>query len=300
MLLSDNKLVTQEIKKVYKNNYILNGFSFEANPFEINYLAGINGAGKSTWVRIAMGLEIPEAGHIIFNGKNTFDTKDKLSVVFDEPPVYSNLTGYENLNLLSGIYNIKQSWKSYVLQSLRLEDSLLSKKTKYFSLGQRHRLAVASALMRQPSVLILDEPTVGLDPESWVKVSKIMRELADEGSTVIVTGHNYPLIAEIADKITILHNGVTIFTGSITELTEQFPPSIHIRIDNPDLVLAMYPKAKLLNDKKGQYLEIKCSSLIEANEISKKIQENNIFFYELTIQRIDLQEAFQKTISKYN
>jgi ABC-2 type transport system ATP-binding protein/Cu-processing system ATP-binding protein len=238
---------------------VLRGLSFDAKPSEVVYIAGLNGAGKTTWLRIATGILRPTSGAVFFNGNTKAeDIRDKISVVFDEPPVYPHLSGSDNLRLLAGIRWLDDSSKK-ILADFQLESAFLKKRAGHYSFGQRHRLAMAAAILRRSTYLFLDEPAVGLDPVAWRQVEEGIRNMAGNGATILLTGQDFELVGPLADKIVILHNGIAVFSGSPQELTKKFPPIIRVRVSNQEAVTSAFPNARPVEHKEG-LLEIICSS----------------------------------------
>lgn len=290
--------VSDNVAHRFGKRYVLKGLSFKVEPLKIMFLAGENGAGKTTWVRIATGLLQPTQGVVLYNGLKVAEARKHLAVVFDEPPVYPDHNGFENLNLLSGMTRFNKEWETYVLDALRLGSNFLRQKAKGYSLGQRHRLAVAAALLRQPLYLILDEPTIGLDPFSWELVSNCLRQLADKGTAIMITGQHFSLLEKLVDSITILHNGRAVFSGVPVELTGRYPSTVRVRGHNLEEVKNSFPKCRISRDSKGSLLEIICDSTAEAEETVSKLQRLQIPLHEMVIQGSSLEEAFKNIINE--
>lgn len=211
-------IISYDVKKSFGEKEVIKNFSFEVETGKVTVLIGKNGCGKTTWIKTALDLYSKDEGTITYDGAKFDDVRMYTSVVFDEIPIAKNLSGYDNLEILSGGLMLKD--KEVILDSLGLEKKLMKMKGKSFSFGQRHKLAVAAALIRKPRYLFLDEPSVGLDLESWDKVSKMIREAASDGCCVLVTGHNYDLIEEIADNVVIIKDGLIFFSGSMDSLVQ--------------------------------------------------------------------------------
>lgn len=210
-------IVSYKAKKTFGMNEVIKDFTFEAEKGKITVILGKNGCGKTTWINMALNLYAMDDGSITFDGKKYDEVRDETAVVFDEIPIVKNLSGYDNLLILSGGVSDAERQKE-ILKDLSLDDSIMRMKGKGFSFGQRHKLAVAAAVLRKPKYFFLDEPSVGLDLESWDKVSRGLRNMANNGCTIIITGHNYDLIEEIADNATIVKDGMVFFSGSMDEL----------------------------------------------------------------------------------
>lgn len=224
--------------------------------------------------------------------------RQHLAIVFDEPPLYPGLNGFDNLQILSGLRRFDQHWGSYILGSLKLGDSLLRQKGKSYSLGQKYRLAVAAALLRRPSYLILDEPTVGLDPSSWALVADCLRQMADEGAVIIVTGQDFSLMENLVDRVVILHNGVATFAGNLLDFLNRCPITVCVRSDSLEQIKNLFPSALINHDNRGSLLQITCDSNAAAETILLELQQMQITFHELAVKNVTLEEAFANAIKR--
>lgn len=207
-----------QVKKKFGDKEVINDFTFEVKKGRVTVLVGPNGVGKSTWINIALALIKPDKGFVRFDELSMEKSRDKIAVVFDDIPMVGYLNGYDNLNLLSGGM---QNHKAEILKEMNLTDELMKLKGKAYSFGQRHRIGVAAALMRNPEYLILDEPAVGIDLEGWESLRRLLRKQADKGTCILVTGHNYDLIEEIADDILVIKDGVIFYEGSKQKFLEE-------------------------------------------------------------------------------
>lgn len=222
------------LSKSFGAKKVFDDFFLHIKDKKITYLLGPNGCGKTTLINIMLGLLKPSAGTVSFNGKPISLCRKDVAVVFDEPPVYPNNSGYDNLKLLSNVFD-KNVFEHPVLKVLNLDKELLKKKAKTLSLGQRHRLAVAAAIIRDPLYMILDEPAIGLDSDSWESVKALLLEMKEKGKLIIVTGHNYDLMEDFVDEIVVFANTKVIFEGSLAELKENYTLSVTLKTDNPKI-----------------------------------------------------------------
>ncbi|HDN75650.1 MAG TPA: ABC transporter ATP-binding protein [Acidilobales archaeon] len=209
----------------------LKGISFHVKKGSIHALLGPNGAGKTTTIKILSTLLLPDGGEAKVLGFDVVRDADKvrkvIGVVLDvSKGFYMSLSGYENLvfyGLLKGLplSDARRRVKE-VLEIVGLESMKASNRPYYtYSLGMRARLAFAKVLLTNPEVLLLDEPTLGLDVESARAVRELMQKLAKEGRTILVTGHNMFEIEQIADNVTIINEGRVIAQGTPSELKER-------------------------------------------------------------------------------
>ncbi len=288
-----NKIISDRIKKSYRNKEVIVDFSFEVQEGKITLLSGQNGCGKTTWIKIAIGLERQDDGQVLFNGKRIDDLRNEIGIVFDEPPVYPHLSGYDNLQQLSGVINLKNDFVKEILSDLKLEHSLLRKKGRSLSLGERHRLAVACALIRNPKFLILDEPAVGLDFESWEMVKKILRKKRELGAVILLTGHNYDMMEEICDEIILVDRGIVIYQGSLNDLLDNDKCEVIIETENNNLLNTRYDLLSIGSNKYKACVE----NEMKAKELLKSLQEDyNVVITNFTLNKSNLKSMYQKKI----
>ncbi|MCY8378582.1 ABC transporter ATP-binding protein [Bacillus haynesii] len=275
----------KNIQHQYRTKDVLRGVSFHADPSSITFLAGENGAGKTTLIKVALGLISPKAGNTLFDGLSVGKIREKIGCVFDEPPVYPHESGFDNLKFLSGIHSLDPKWSQEVCAMLNLDKGLLKHKAKALSLGQRHRLAVAAALLRKPKYLFLDEPSIGLDPPSWQLVQTALKQMADRGCAILITGQNYDAMENLADNIAILQNGKLIFSGSIVKLVQAFPVHVRIVTDDHREIAVQFPEAE--HNSSGIY-RIVCESSEEARAVIDQVRRSTLNFQELSIEKASM------------
>jgi len=209
----------------------LRGVSFSASSGEIHALLGPNGAGKTTLIKILATLLLPDSGVAYVEGYNVVsqagDVRRVIGVVLDvSKGFYTSLTGFENLMfyaMLKGYtYSDAKRRTREVLELVGLWDMGVHNRPYYtYSLGMRARLSIAKALLTDPSVLLLDEPTLGLDVESAKMVRRLIVDLAKEGRTVLITGHNMFEIEQIATSISIINGGKVVASGAPQDLKQR-------------------------------------------------------------------------------
>lgn len=204
-------LETRNLTKKIKEQMILENVSIKVEKGKIYGLLGPNGAGKSTLLKMITKVINCTSGDIFFEGKNmcTEDLK-KVGSIIEHPAIYPNLTAYENLEVLTVLLNIDKRRIDYVLKTVGLEDTN-KKLARNFSLGMKQRLGIAMALINNPELLILDEPTNGLDPLGIQELRELIKEFSKKGITVIISSHILSEIEQIADKIGIINNGHLIY-----------------------------------------------------------------------------------------
>ncbi|MDR2506267.1 MAG: ABC transporter ATP-binding protein [Oscillospiraceae bacterium] len=177
--------------------------SFCAPAGKITYLAGKNGSGKTTWIKAAVGLLPTAHGEVTYGGKSLDEVRRNFSIVMDNPPFYPHMSMRDNLRCVYDISEADIKSRGDLVENFQLAD-YMSERVSHLSFGKRHRLAVLGALLRRPKFLILDEPDIGLDPESWDIVSKELRATAEGGAAVLITGQHIELLYDITDHFIFL------------------------------------------------------------------------------------------------
>ena len=206
----------KNINKNYGKKSVLTDISFKASD-EVVFLAGFNGAGKTTFLRIALGLEKADSGKIeMKSSANDSDNVEK-GAVFDSSTLYLQYSGIKNIKIMCMEYLKEKDRIDSILSDLSLEQGLLRKKVSQYSFGQKHRLMLAIALIRKPQIMFLDEPTIGLDPISWQLIENRILKSRDEGCCFIITGQDYNAMEKISDKILVLNDTRNKFFGSVEE-----------------------------------------------------------------------------------
>lgn len=210
-----------DISKRFGNISALNGISFGVNRGEIFGYLGPNGAGKTTTIRILLGLIRPDKGNYeIFNGAGKPLPPEKIGFVLERDGLLDRLNARQNLFFYGKIYKVKEIEQkiSQMLKIFSIPDS--NQQVGTFSKGMRKRLALARALIHEPEVLILDEPTAGLDPLGQVEIQKLILQLSkDKKITIFLTSHNLDEIERICDSVAILCKGELKFRSSLKEVS---------------------------------------------------------------------------------
>lgn len=213
-------LETKDLSKYYKNFKANDCISLQIKENTVYGLLGLNGAGKSTFLKMITGMIKPSEGEILFDGKG-WERKDlkKIGSLIESPPLYNNLTAYENLKLRALLYDRKDSRIEEVLKLVNLENTGRKKAGK-FSTGMKQQLGLAIALLKEPKLLVLDEPTNGIDPIGIGEFRSLIRRLKEEGMTIIVSTHILSEITQIADHIGIIVDGKLRYQDEITKEEE--------------------------------------------------------------------------------
>lgn len=208
-------LQTKNLYKNFKGQCAVNNISLNIKENSIYGLLGPNGAGKSTALKMITGMLHQTSGKIVFQG-HPWSRKDLNSIgtLIESPPLYENLTARENLKVRTTLLGLKESRINEVLETVDLTNTG-KKRAGQFSMGMKQRLGIAIALLNHPKLLILDEPTNGLDPIGIQDLRKLIRSFPEEGITVILSSHILSEVELIADHIGIISNGILGYEGKI-------------------------------------------------------------------------------------
>ena len=201
----------QKLRKSYKDREVLKNISFEIKEGSICGLLGINGAGKSTIMKIIFGLENADSGAVIFNGGKNAGIYE-IGALIETPAIYMNLSAFDNLKTRALLYDISDERINEVLNLIGLSNTG-KKKAGSFSLGMKQRLGLGMAIITSPDLLILDEPTNGLDPDGIKELLNLMISLKKSGMTILLSSHQLYEVSKVADKIVILHDGQIFYDG---------------------------------------------------------------------------------------
>ena len=218
------------LTKSFKNYEVLMGVNFEIERGEIFALLGPNGAGKTTIVNILSTLLKPDGGNAKICGFDVLHQAEKvrrsISLTGQFAAVDGILTGRENLVLIAKLRGIKnpKDVADALIERFGLSDAA-TKRASTYSGGMTRKLDIAMSLIGSPDVIFLDEPTTGLDPEARIEVWKTIKELSDNGTTILLTTQYLEEAEQLADKIAILHSGKIIASGTFDELKKLFPPA---------------------------------------------------------------------------
>lgn len=273
---------------------IIKGVSFNIKEGEILGFIGPNGAGKTTTIKLIIGLQKMLKGTITINGydieKNFEKAIERVGTIVENPDLYMYLSGYDNLKLVANLYKgIDKQRIDEIVKLVGLENRIKDKVSKY-SLGMRQRLGIAQAILHRPNLLILDEPTNGLDPEGIKQVRDLIVKLAkEEKMAVMISSHNLSEIENVCNKICIIKNGQIVEQTGIEEIKKEVSKGEYIiEVDLPEKA-----KELLVCATRNEKVVVEASKE-EIPGIVKKLVQNDIKIYSVTENVSSLEEAFLK------
>ncbi len=290
-------LVCEKLNKKIGNKQVLKDVSFDVKQGDILGFIGPNGAGKTTTIKLILGLQKINSGTVIINGydiKKDFEKAiEKVGTIVENPDLYMYMTGMQNLKLIANLYkNIDQKRIDEVVKLVGLDKRINDKVSKY-SLGMRQRLGIAQAILHKPNLLVLDEPTNGLDPEGIKDLRDLLKYLArEENMAVLISSHNLAELESFCNKIVIIKNGEIVESGSIEEAKKVNGENIYIfELDNVKKIKAIITNKIEEIDRKQVRVYV---AKEEIPEVIKKLVENNVKIYKVCEDQVSLESAFLK------
>lgn len=288
-------LEVKNLNKSYGRKKVLNDVSFKIDAGEILGFIGPNGAGKTTTIKLILGLQLIDSGEVIINGydvkKDFVKAIEKVGAIVENPDAYLYLTGRKNLELIASLYkDITKDRIKEIIKLVGLENRIDDKVSKY-SLGMRQRLGIASALLAAPNLLILDEPTNGLDPEGIKELRDLVKKLAQEGVAILISSHNLAELENFCTNVCIIKNGTVISENKMADLKKDSESYYEIEVSKIRGLKSLLQKDDEIID--DNTLHVKRNKK-EVAELVKEIVKKDIDIYQVKLVEASLEEAFLK------
>jgi len=283
------------LNKIFnKQLHAVKNVSFEIKKGNVYGILGPNGSGKSTTLGIVLNVVNKTSGDFEwFNGNlSTHDALKKVGAIIERPNFYPYMTAEENLKLVCKIKNIPFNKVNEKLELVGLFDRKDSK-FKTFSLGMKQRLAIASALLNDPEILILDEPTNGLDPQGIRQIRDLIKIIANQGTTILLASHLLDEVEKVCSHVVVLQKGVMLYQGSVHNMIEN-NSFFELQSDNNEqlkLALQNHPSIEKKIDEEGKIL-VYLKQEISAKELNAYLFEQKIVLEHLVKRKNSLEEQF--------
>ncbi|MGI9582189.1 ABC transporter ATP-binding protein [Chryseobacterium sp. RRHN12] len=293
------KNLTKKFKRVVVNN-----ISFDVEKGNVYGLLGPNGSGKSTTFGMLLSTINPTSGDWFWFGKKGTDpdTLKKIGAIIEQPNFYPYLSAETNLKIVAEIKNTPYSRIDEVLKTVNLYERRKDA-FKTFSLGMKQRLAIASAMLNNPEVLILDEPTNGLDPEGIIQIREIISDIAKQGITIIIASHLLDEIEKICSHVIVLKEGNSIYCGRVDEMTSN-NGYFELKADNNTLLLNALNELQWFSsiNQEGDLIkaQIRDDASISASAMNQKLAEKGIYLSHLTKKKLSLESQFLELVKNTN
>lgn len=279
---------------------VVNNISFDVEKGNVYGLLGPNGSGKSTTFGMLLTTINPTSGDWYWFGEKgtTPETLKKIGAIIEQPNFYPYLSAEKNLKIVAEIKGIPYSRIDEVLEVAGLIER---KKDAFstFSLGMKQRLSIASALLNNPQVLILDEPTNGLDPEGIIQIREIITTIASKGITIIIASHLLDEIEKICSHVIVLKQGTAIYSGSVDAMsnTKGF---FELKAENTELLISALNQLNIFSSVKERETLIiaQISEDISASELNRKLFEKGISLSHLQKKKESLETQFLELVKQ--
>lgn len=287
-------LTINNLHKKFRNVHAVNNVSFEIKKGNVYGILGPNGSGKSTTLGIILNVVNKTSGsYSWFNGDlETHDALKKVGAIIERPNFYPYMTAYENLKLVCGI---KGAPLEKINEKLELVGLLERKDSKFktYSLGMKQRLAIASALLNDPEILILDEPTNGLDPQGIRQIRDIIRHIASLGTTILLASHLLDEVEKVCSHVVVLRKGVVLYTGTVNGMISNEGFFELQANDNQTLktILQQHPAIDKIEENESK-LTVYLKESLEAEDLNKYLSSQGIYLSHLVKRQYSLEEQF--------
>ena len=293
-------LSVKNLNKRYGALQALKNVSFEIQKGNVYWILGPNGSGKSTTLGIALNVVNKTSGEYSwFDGTmETHEALKKVGAIIERPNFYPYMTAKENLELVCKIKGINYSKVTEKLELVGLVERQHSKFST-FSLGMKQRLAIASALLNDPEILILDEPTNGLDPQGIHQIRDIIKQIASKGTTILLASHLLDEVEKVCTHVLVLRKGLILYTGLVDGMSVN-DVFFELQADDNDTlmsVLSVHPAVKNVAIDQGKVL-VYLKENLEAKELNRFLFEKNIVLNHLIKRKNSLEEQFLELTEK--
>lgn len=293
------KNLTKKFKRV-----VVNEISFDVEKGNVYGLLGPNGSGKSTTFGMLLSTINPTSGEWYWFGKKGTEpeTLKKIGAIIEQPNFYPYLSAEKNLKIVAEIKGTPYSRIDEVLSTV----GLLERKKdafKTYSLGMKQRLAIASSLLNNPEVLILDEPTNGLDPEGIIQIREIISTIAQQGITIIIASHLLDEIEKICTHVIVLKQGTAIYSGRVDEMTSN-KGFFELKADNNTALLQTLQNLNWFSsiNTEGDFIKahIRDDASVSASMLNQTLAEKGIYLSHLNKKKLSLETQFLELVKNAN
>ncbi len=286
-------LVIDQLSKTFGKLKAVDHISFEVEKGNVYGLLGPNGSGKSTTLGMLLKTILPSSGNWTwFEGAFQNHFHQKIGALLEQPNFYPHMSAYINLKIVCKIKNVDINNINNCLELV----GLLERKNdrfKDFSLGMKQRLAIASAMLNQPEVLILDEPTNGLDPQGIIQIREIIQDIAKNGTTIILASHLLDEVEKVCSHVIILKNGKSLYSGKVSDMNHE-KKRFEIASENIEELMLLIENSNEFEIQKQEAtkIEISSKSNLSPTEINRYFAEKNHFLNLLVEKNTTLEKQF--------
>ena len=301
--MSNNIIETRDLDFYFKDFKALDNVNLQVPEGSIFGFLGPNGAGKTTTIRILLDLFHPQKDQVRIFGqdllKNKVEILGRVGALIENPSIYKHLSGRQNLEVIRKMINVPKSRVEEVLRIVRLVDNA-DKKVKQYSLGMCQRLGLAGALLSDPDLLILDEPTNGLDPSGIIEIRELIISLNKEhGKTIFLSSHILSEIEKLATDLAIIDQGKILYQGKMEGLQQQNSgQELLVEVNDVEKAKEVLEKQSVKLASSNGSLRLQVDSKDEIAAINKSLVEAGLAVYELSAQGQNLESIFLNLTKK--
>jgi ABC-2 type transport system ATP-binding protein len=294
-------LTINNLNKKYKAVQAVRNLSLQIEKGSVFGILGPNGSGKTTTLGIALGVIKPTSGTFEWFGKPLNKSALlRVGAILEQPNIYPYLSAVNNLKIVADIKKTKYERIDEVLHLVDLYDRR-NDKYRNFSLGMKQRLAVASALLNNPEVLVLDEPTNGLDPQGIAYVREVINKIAQQGTTIILASHLLDEVEKVCTHVAVFKKGETLLTGAVTDVLAA-NATVELSADDENKLMEILPRLSYLSSVKRNTNKRISASLIDKNitgaRINADLYQNGVILSHLQIKKQSLESYFLELTQK--
>ncbi|MCG7502906.1 ATP-binding cassette domain-containing protein [Tenacibaculum sp. Mcav3-52] len=287
-------LSIRNLDKKYGKVHAVNNLSFDIQKGTVYGILGPNGSGKSTTLGIILNVVNKTSGSFSwFNGNlSTHEALKKVGAIIERPNFYPYMSAVQNLQLICKIKGVSYDKIEEKLKIVNLFERRNSK-FKTYSLGMKQRLAIASALLNDPEILILDEPTNGLDPQGIHEIRQIIKEIAKNGTTILLASHLLDEVEKVCSHVVVIRNGIKLYSGRVDEMTAS-NGFFELQADNQETLtqlLENHPAIGNIKEENG-ILVASLASELSASEINTFLFDKGISLSHLVKRKPSLEQQF--------
>mgnify|MGYP000459720725 FL=1 len=292
-------LKVHSLTKKYGNLTALDHVSFEVSKGQVLGLLGPNGSGKTTTLGILLGVTKQNEGDFSWFGNGSLDdNRKRIGALLETPNFFPYLNAIDNLKIVGKIKNVAniKNRSEDVLKTVGLLDRAKDKFRTY-SLGMKQRLAIASALLSNPDVLVLDEPTNGLDPQGIAEIRDLIQAIAKQGKTIIIASHILDEIEKICSHVLILRNGKLLSSSTMSDILTQ-DTILSLKTDDINLLRETLNNSDAIEIVLDENNFILVKTSLKSAQVNQYLTTKGIYLSELTIKKKSLESIFLETLSQ--
>ena len=295
--MSDFVVETNDLRKVYRSrrgrSVAVDSLSIRVPVGGVHGFLGPNGSGKTTTIRMLLGLARPTSGSIKVFGEavpqRLAEVMPRIGAIVESPKFFPTFTGRKNLLLLAASIGVGSRRVDEVLEEVGLGDRGRDR-YKSYSLGMKQRLAIAATLLKQPALLILDEPTNGLDPAGIREIRESIRLLAESGTTVVISSHILAEVQQVCDHVTIIGRGRLLASGSVQDVIGDHGRAVRIGVADLDSAASILRADGHVVTRELDFLVV--DDVAEPSRVTRVLADAGHYVHELTPLRADLEQVF--------